>query len=91
MKASDLGVRLLLGPPLKASDLGVRLLLGPLDGRDTTVPSFAPVTSLAGSPRQGVTPPNFLEENLEQHPDDFVMEIPSDVGPPVLDVGTSTL
>lgn len=38
-----------------------------------------------------VAPPNFPQENLDQHLDEFVPGIPGHVDIPDLDTGTSTL
>lgn len=71
--------------------MGVHLLLGPPDGMDTVVPGSAPITSVGRSPKQTIVQPIFSQENLEQHLDDFVIDIIGDVDLLVLDVGTSTL
>lgn len=73
--------------PLKAKDLGVRLPLAPLDGRESNDSD----SEVVESPEHDIAPPNFPPENLDQHPDEFIPSTPSDVDPPELDVGTSTL
>lgn len=73
--------------PLKAKDLGVCLLLGPLDGRDFDDSDFEVVES----PRHDIAPPDSPQENLDHHPDEFVLGTPGHVDIPEMYVGTSTL
>lgn len=70
--------------PLKASNLGVRLPLGPPDGRVPAVSTPAPslIPSPVGSPRHAAAPPDFRHDssNLLFDEPDPVAPFASNVG-----------
>lgn len=73
--------------PLKAKDLGVQLPLAPLEGRDSADSD----TKIVESPRQDLVSPDFPQEHLDQHPNEFIPRSPSHTAYLDLYIGPSTL